>query len=242
MSTSDDLYQEIIQYCEQNTNPANIQKYSRYFVEGYDAYGLDQKPMEEQRKIWWKKYHPLLSRQQFFDLAEKLAASGKYEQISFGFWWVKQFEKEFDAETFDYLARWFDRYVINWAHSDMISMDLLPQFLTRNIISLEEYSSWAVAESRWRRRGCAVGLIKPVVKAGLDIHAALEVIRPEMLAPEKVVHQGLGWFLRDSWKIHPQVVEPFLLEYKDDCARLIIQYATEKMTAEQKAAYKRDKK
>ena len=56
MTASDDLYQEIIQYCEQNTNPANIQKYARYFVEGYDAYGLDQKPMEEQRKIWWKKY------------------------------------------------------------------------------------------------------------------------------------------------------------------------------------------
>lgn len=56
---------------------------------------------------------------------------------------------------------------------------------------------------------------------------------------EKVVHQGLGWFLRKAWEKHPQETEAFLLKWKDRCARLIIQYATEKMIPEQKVLFKK---
>lgn len=241
MSQSDGLYQEIIAFCEANTNTANIQKYSRYFVEGYDAYGLDQKTMENQRDAWVKQYRDVFSKQEFIDLADRLMMTGKYELMSFGIWLVRLFSKDYDRETFDHLAMWFDRYIINWAHSDMMSMDDLPKFLTRNIIPIETMASWAKADSRWRRRACAVSLIKPV-KEGMDIHTALKIIRPAMLDEEKVVHQGLGWFLRESWKLHPKEVEEFLMEYKDTCARLIIQYATEKMTPEQKIHFKRVKK
>ena len=41
-----------------------------------------------------------------------------------------------------------------------------------------------------------------------------------MLDEERVVHQGLGWFLREAWKRDPEGVEPFLLEFKDSAARL----------------------
>ena len=52
-----------------------------------------------------------------------------------------------------------------------------------------------------------------------------------MMDPERVVQQGLGWFLRETWKKHPKAVEAFLLEWKDRSPRLIFQYATEKMPA-----------
>jgi len=63
-----------------------------------------------------------------------------------------------------------------------------------------------------------------------------------MMQPEKVVHQGLGWFLREAWKVYPQPVEAFLLQWKETSPRLIFQYATEKMTPEEKARFKRTKK
>jgi hypothetical protein len=62
-----------------------------------------------------------------------------------------------------------------------------------------------------------------------------------MLDGERVVHQGLGWFLREAWKRDAATVEPFLLEFKDTAARLIFQYATERMTAGDKARFKADK-
>jgi hypothetical protein len=58
---------------------------------------------------------------------------------------------------------------------------------------------------------------------------------------ERVVHQGLGWFLREAWKRDAADVEPFLLRFKDSAPRLIFQYATERMAAADKARYKASK-
>jgi 3-methyladenine DNA glycosylase AlkD len=62
-----------------------------------------------------------------------------------------------------------------------------------------------------------------------------------MLDEERVVQQGLGWFLREAWKRQRLVVEEFLIEFKDTAPRLIYQYATEKMTPEQKNRFRRAK-
>jgi len=57
--------------------------------------------------------------------------------------------------------------------------------------------------------------------------------------PAREVHQGVGWFLREAWKIQPIPVEEFLLKYKDTAPRLIFQYATEKMKPEEKERFKK---
>ena len=69
----------------------------------------------------------------------------------------------------------------------------------------------------------------------------LRFIRSMMQDAERVVHQGLGWFLPEAWKVRPEAVEPFLLEWKDTAPRLIFQYATEKMSPRQKARFRRAK-
>ena len=86
-----------------------------------------------------------------------------------------------------------------------------------------------------------VTLIK-ALKTDIPHTTLLEFINPMMMDKEKVVHQGLGWFLRETWKKRPEQVEVFLLKWKDDCARLIIQYATEKMTKEKKTTFKRSRR
>jgi 3-methyladenine DNA glycosylase AlkD len=80
-----------------------------------------------------------------------------------------------------------------------------------------------------------------LLKVREDFGPLLEFIRPMMLDPERVVHQGLGWFLREAWKKQPKPVEAFLLEWKDTAPRLIFQYATEKMTAAARARFRREK-
>jgi 3-methyladenine DNA glycosylase AlkD len=62
-----------------------------------------------------------------------------------------------------------------------------------------------------------------------------------MMDAERVVHQGLGWFLREAWKQQPKPVEAFLMEWKDTAPRLIFQYATEKMPAQARARFRRAK-
>jgi 3-methyladenine DNA glycosylase AlkD len=56
---------------------------------------------------------------------------------------------------------------------------------------------------------------------------------------EKPVQQAVGWLLRECWKIAPKPVESLLLEHVATAPRQIYQTATEKMTPEQKARFKR---
>ncbi|WP_230741467.1 DNA alkylation repair protein [Methanooceanicella nereidis] len=101
-----------------------------------------------------------------------------------------------------------------------------------------DMSSWRYDASKWKRRAVPVAMIK-LLKTVEDPVQLLDFIRPMMMDKERVVHQGLGWFLRETWKKYPVQVESFLLVWKDSSPRLIFQYATEKMTPENKARLKK---
>ncbi|MFC1637152.1 DNA alkylation repair protein, partial [Planctomycetota bacterium] len=81
-----------------------------------------------------------------------------------------------------------------------------------------------------------------LLKSTKDYAPLFAFIEPLMMDGERVVHQGLGWFLREAWKLRKKQTETFLLKWKNDAARVIFQYATEKMTPEQKKRFKREKK
>jgi len=99
-------------------------------------------------------------------------------------------------------------------------------------------SSWRDSGTGWKRRAVPVALLS-LLGGPVETQTLLRFVRPMMADKERVVHQGLGWFLREAWKRDPAPVEQFLAEWKDAAPRLIFQYATEKMTADQKARYRR---
>ena len=109
------------------------------------------------------------------------------------------------------------------------------------LVDLSALDSWRTSPSIWKRRAVPVTLIKPM-KTAFPLDSILEYLDPMMMSPEKPVQQGLGWFLREAWKKQPEKVEPFLLKWKEDAGRTIIQYATEKMSAAEKLSYRRTKK
>ena len=67
----------------------------------------------------------------------------------------------------------------------------------------------------------------------------LDFLQPLMLDTEKTVQQGVGWVLRELWKLSPREVEEFLFQNKETAPRLIIQYATEKMNKDKKKRFRR---
>jgi 3-methyladenine DNA glycosylase AlkD len=81
-----------------------------------------------------------------------------------------------------------------------------------------------------------------ILKETADFQLLFDFIEPLMLDQERVVQQGLGWFLREAWKIRKNETEAFLFKWKNEAPRLIYQYATEKMTANEKKRFKKEKK
>ena len=241
MKKIEERFIEIRRFCEQNTNPEIVKKYSRYFTEGYDAYGLDQKTYESQRDKWLDLWNKDFTINDFLLLGDKLISTGKYEEASFAISFIYSNTTKLTAETFDKLGDWLEKGIINWAHTDVLCGKALSCFFTNKIIDIESLSEWTKSASKWKRRAVPVTLID-VLNTDVPLERLFNIIEPLMLDDEKFVQKGLGWFLRESWKIFPKETEDFLLKWKDTCGRIIIQYATEKMDKESRDRFRRTKK
>jgi 3-methyladenine DNA glycosylase AlkD len=234
-----ELYKEIQSYCRANADEAVVKKYSRYFKEGYDAYGLSREQLGE--KVDAILSDKSINMKLVLSTSRHLIKSGKYEETSFAIRLLNEFPEQFTAATFREIGAWFEIGIINWGHTDVICGMLISKFFERNIISLEDLSDWRTAKNKYQRRAVPVAMIE-LLKSTDDYASLFTFIEPLMLDSERMVHQGIGWFLREAWKLKRKETEAFLLRWKNDAARVIFQYATEKMTVEEKKRFKRNKK
>lgn len=233
------LYNEIVTFCKSNTNEELIKKYSRYFKGGqYDAYGLPQHLMHNKVKEIIESKN--IDLQIIRETSKLLIKSLKYEESSFAILFYKSFLKSFDKQTFDDITTWFETGVSNWAHCDSICGELIFPLLKKNIISYKDLKPWLTARNKFQRRAAPVSLIK-TLKTTNDFLPFFNFIEPLMNDPEREVHQGVGWFLREAWKKQKEQTESFLLKWKEVSPRLIFQYACEKMNPEEKIRFKRTK-
>lgn len=254
MKKSDRLVREIQDYCAAHANPKVATRYAGYFKEGYEAWGLLDKgnPFFTERRDEWVERYGDIGLDGFIAVGERLFASGKYEEGAIAVLFLDKRFDQMDARTALALARWYEAGLGNWAHNDVLCGRLLAPMLAIGRLPLRALASWRKSPLRYQRRAVPVAMLGllPRLKKGVPVMPAerraikplVEFLRPLMRDTERVVHQGLGWFLREAWKRAPEVVEPFLLEFRDHAARLIFQYATEKMTPEGKARFKARKK
>jgi 3-methyladenine DNA glycosylase AlkD len=241
MNKIDKRFLEIREFCEKNADPEIVKKYSRYFTEGYDAYGLDREKYESQRDKWLKRWSDDFTLDDFLLLGDKLVATGKYEEASFAVGFIYSMTEKFTADTFEKLGRWLEEGIVNWGHTDVLSGKALSHFIIHKTVGLESLKKWTESPSKWKRRSVPVMLID-ALKTDFSLNELFKAIEPLMLDEDAFVQKGLGWFLREAWKIQPLETEDFLLEWKDTCGRIIVQYATEKMDKENKVRFRREKK
>jgi len=239
MGLRDDKFNEIRNYCIDHANPANIAKYSRYFTEGYDAYGLGRE-LEVQAKQWHKEWRNEMSLDDFFLLGERLIASGKYEEASCAVIFMEASAKKLSAEHFERLGAWLENGIANWAHTDTLCSHVLSRFILKNIKEPEDFKPWVSSPSKWKRRAVPVSLLA-ALNMDFEMDRLLAVVEPLMMDQDVFVQKGEGWFLREAWKKRPDPVEAFLMKWKDHCGRTIIQYAVEKMDKEARLKFKKAK-
>jgi len=236
----DEMRAEFTAFCTAAGDPAVIAKYSRYFREGYDAYGVPDERLREVRSLLIGKYGRLLTKQACLEQGLKLLLTGKYEDGAFAVTLGKHCLKELGRADLPWLARWYAEGVTNWAISDVLCGEVLSPLLLKGVLESKDFKGWIRSASRWQRRAAAVALI-PGVKKTRRVEELLPLIEPLMADGERVVHQGAGWFLRECWKVDPAATEAFLLRYKDSAPRLIYHYACEKMDPHGKERFRRAK-
>ena len=167
-----------------------------------------------------------------------MTGSGKYEEGSLAIQFLAAQKSQLEPQHLTALAGWFDDGIRNWAHTDVLCGEVLGPVLKTRRVKLDDLGGWRSAPFEYQRRAVPVAMLS-LLPGTAEVAPLLDFLRPMMMDEERVVHQGLGWFLREAWKKQSRPVEQFLLEWKERAARLIYQYATEKMTAAQKSPLRR---
>jgi len=238
---SKELIKDISDFCNANFNENNIFRFSRYFKGGFKGYGV---PTE----LFNKKVHqiqktPAFDLRMLYEIAPSLLGTGMYEEGSFAIMLLKGFKKQFSKDVFHEVRKWFQYGIDNWAHADTLGMFILPDFLLKGIVEPVDFQPWIASGYKFQRRVVPVTFIKWLkAHKEMPFTPLFALITPLMRDPEREVHQGTGWFLREAWKIRPEETEDFLMKWKDQSPRLIFQYACEKMNREGKERFRRRKK
>jgi 3-methyladenine DNA glycosylase AlkD len=235
--TSKDIFEELRNYCVEHADPENVKKSQRYFKEPYVGYGLTTAQTREKVKELskFKELTPPI----VIDIINMSLNGGMYEEISMSLLLLNNLSKQFSMDTFNSIAGFFEKGVTNWAHADILGMFMLPKFISQNIANTDDFIKWLKSPYKFQRRCVPVTFIKPM-KVTKNVLPYIAAIEPLMSDAEREVHQGAGWFLREAWKINRRETECFLEKWKDTAPRLIMQYACEKMTSEEKKRFKKN--
>jgi 3-methyladenine DNA glycosylase AlkD len=236
--TKIELLTQIENHCINNSNPAIVDKYKRYFKEEYDSFGVSKEVNEVFIKTIFADNQ--IDINLIDDISKELLLSNKYEYTSIPLLLLLKNKKHFNNNTFQMISRWFDIGITNWAHTDYICSQIMDIFFKKNIISYQDLAEWRFSDRKFKRRAVPVSLLE-IKKTHKNFQELFDFIEPMMMDKDRVVHQGIGWFLREVWKIEPAITEAFLLKWKDKSARLIFQYACEKMEKEYRVKFRRNK-
>ncbi len=235
-------FKEIRNFCEVNSNPEIIKKYQKYFKEGYDGYGIDDKLFKSQIEIWVEQWKEEMTIENYLDLGDELMKNGRFEEKQVAISILKSTRKNFSKDTFSRVGNWFDYGINDWATTDVLCMLVTSSLLLDKVIGFDDLKDWTNAESEWKRRAVAVSLVElDKITKDLNPIEAIKLVEPIMLDNSEYVQKGIGTLLRGLWKKHPDKIESFLMKWKDKCGRLIIQYSTEKMDKENRKKFRKSK-
>lgn len=239
-SIAHDIAAEVHAFCAANGDPAVVRKYARFFKEGFEAYGVtDKHPEWASRKQGWIERLRSAGGSAWLDTATLLVENGKFEETMLGVAFAAAMPERYTARAFAKIGKWFDGSISNWAQTDVLCSQVLAVFLANGVVEVGALTAWRDSRFKYKRRAVPVALI-PLLK-DRAVRPLLAEVEPLVHDSERVVHQGVGWFLREAWKRDHAPVEKLLFRYKDSAPRLMVQYATEKMTATERQRFRRAK-
>lgn len=227
-------------FFKKHADPKIVEKYSRFFREGYDPYGVETKLLVEQIQKWVVEFSPQLTFNEKKKLFVKLMESGKSECYSVVLHFMMDDKIHQTSVLFKNLQTWIDKYFTNWAQVDGFCSQLIGPMILDGKISYDDLLAWHTGESKWLRRAVPVGTIYAFYKQN-DLKPVMRVADALINDPVREVGQGVGWMLRDAWKIYPKEIEKLLLKHVKTGNRTAYQYACEKMDKEYRLKFRRPK-
>jgi len=241
MDKATKIFKMMQSFFRKNADPEIVKKYARFFRDGYDAYGADPKIYSKQLDIWFDETSKDFRISDYKKLFGMLLESGKEEEFGVVNRFLSHMQKHHSKSLFKSIRTWIGKYYRNWAQIDSLCSQVLSPMMLNGVISHDDLLAWHNHDSKWVRRCIPVTTVYAFYK-DKKLPPVKKVADLMVNDPVREVGQGVGWMLRDAWKVYPKEIERLLLKHVETGNRTAYQYACEKMDKEYRKKFRRPKK
>jgi 3-methyladenine DNA glycosylase AlkD len=222
----DAIHHDLLAVCTEKMREAQ----SRYFKEQVTFLGCSLPQCNRISNTWSKKlkidgwvYDDILL------IAKALMKARTFEEGVVGLDLVSHYKKYFRESDFNVFERWLGDYVSNWAHTDSIAPHVFGELLEKYPSLTESIFEWTKSDNRWMRRASAVTYVLHARHG--KFHEEIFRTADALLGDEDdMVRKGVGWMLKCASQADESAVVSYLMKNRDRTSRLVLRYATEKVS------------
>lgn len=165
--------------------------------------------------------------------------SNVHEVLTMPLFYYRRHSDKLDDTHWRIMKSWIER-VENWEHADALCA--LFSILFERYPKLVEPTlrQWNRSKNPWKRRVSVVSTIYYASKKRMapPIKIALSLIEPLLRDSDPYVQKGVGWQLREAYKLWPREILKFLEVHVLELPSITFSYATEKLSPKDKQRLK----
>jgi 3-methyladenine DNA glycosylase AlkD len=192
------------------------------------GYSFSYLPIDEQFEIWNYIWHN----------------SNLYDALNQALFFVSKYIDTLNhTKVWTITSAWANR-LDNWAHSDSLSRIYANLLEHNRAVIFPVLQSWNSHQNAWLRRQSLVSLIEysRKRKENLPYKEILSLIKNLLKDENYFVQKGLGWTLRETYNIYPDIAFEFLVNNCEHISSVAFSAAIEKLNTENKEKLKQLRK
>ncbi|MFX1479467.1 MAG: DNA alkylation repair protein [Promethearchaeota archaeon] len=201
------------------------------------GYGIKHSDLEKYVRDIQNKYN--LSYHEASQIFKVLIESDVHDEKMAGIFLLNRYKKEFNNETIDMFYDIIPHYYDTWAVTDTSMIRVIGPFLGKKDnyqLAEKTIKKWSNAENLWVKRASLVILLKLImIRKEFDADYVFKFVEKISKNSEEYIQKGIGWLLKTCSKYEPDLIFNYLMNYKDRFPRLILRYASEKLSKEKRA-------
>jgi 3-methyladenine DNA glycosylase AlkD len=203
----------------------------------FKSYGIKIAEIEKIVKLVFEKFS--CSYEDAVEVFKELISSDVQDEHFSAVFFLNRFKKNFNVNTIDLFYKEFFKYCDNWGICDSTMIRIIGPFLGKKgneELALETISKWSNSDNMWTKRASMVILLKIVmIRKKFDKEYVFDLVEKVNQSSEDYIQKGIGWLLKTCSRYNSDVIFNYLVENKTTLSRLILRYASEKLTKEKRA-------
>ena len=225
-----DLENSIIHLDKRNLSFTNDFKSSKYTI-----YNIKTPQL---KTIFPETFNEFSTQQQFDMCVLLIKSSTISEVVTWAFYYIENFSNQFLLTNKKELLL-LSYSIENWWHADHLSK-IYARMLDRQKLLLKDFQYWAKHGNQWQKRLSLTSLLFYANYPQNPLQADTLLSQIEMLIDDThyYVQKGLGWSLRETYKLYPQNTFEFMRVYAKQISTVAFSQAIEKLSEEEKNSLK----